>query len=270
MRMSIRILILNFLCLVPLSKNIYSQDFEVAPVLVKFDANPGEIQTQTLTLRNHSPERQKYTFNLSDYEPDENGAKKRHEPGTSPHSLFNWININPGFVELNPNESAEIELIMSVPRNGYSTRWGMINVEVAKEQSPSEADKQLLTGVVIVPRIVVLVKQSPRANQNYKAEISDMKEVTKTGKSFRTFEATISNEGDKVVDANVFLALANLETAEEEQFNKTRFTVYPGFKRKVQLTLPVNLSPGSYALAMLMDYGNNSAIEGVQMLMEVK
>lgn len=269
MRMSNRI-ILNFICLVAISMNINAQDFEVAPVLVKFDANPGEIQTRKLTLRNHSPQRQKYTFNLTDYELDIKGTKKRLEPGTSRHSIFNWININPAFVELNPNEAAEIELIMSVPRNGYTTRWGMINVEVAKEQTASAADKQLATGVIIVPRIVVLVKQSPRANQNYKAKINDLKEVTKPGKPYRTFEATISNEGDKVVDANVFLALANLETAEEEQFKKTRFAVYPGFKRKVQLTLPVNPSPGSYALAMLMDYGNNSAIEGAQMLMEVK
>ncbi|MFW5644578.1 MAG: hypothetical protein ACOCZL_01570 [Bacteroidota bacterium] len=269
MRMSNR-LFLGFLCLASLSIDIKAQDFEVAPVLVKFDANPGEIQTRTLTLRNHSPQRQKYTFNLTDYELDIEGRKKRLEPGTSQHSLFNWININPAFVELNPNESAEIELIMSVPRNGYSTRWGMVNVEVSKEQNPSDADKQLATGVIIVPRIVVLVKQSPRANQNYKAKINGLKEITKPGKPFRTFEATISNEGDKVVDAHVFLALANLETAEEEQFKKTRFSIYPGFKRKVQLTLPVNPPSGSYALAMLMDYGNNSAIEGVQMLMEVK
>jgi hypothetical protein len=249
---------------------VQSQDFEVAPVMVKFDANPGEVQRQILTIRNHNPERQKYTFNLNDYVPDENGRKLKTEPGSTDRSLFNWLNINPAFVELNPNESAEVELILSVPRNGYNTRWGMIGVEVAKEQTASAADKQLRTGVVIVPRIVVLVKQSPRSNQNYSAKISELKEITENGQKRKTFEATISNEGDKVVDANVFLALANLETAEEKQFNKTRFTVYPGQKRKVQLSLPVDPEPGSYALAMLMDYGNNTAIEGVQMLLEVK
>ncbi len=262
--------VLIFTALFWLSFEVFSQDFEVAPVLMNFTANPGEIQNRTLTIRNHSPERQKYTFNLSDYEPDESGTKQRFEPGTTDHSLFNWININPAFVELNPNESAEIEVIMSVPRNGYATRWGMINVEVAKEQRPSEADKQLATGVIIVPRIVVLVKQSPRANQNYQAKIMELKEVTKPGKKLRSFEALISNEGDKVIDAKVFLALANLETAEEQQFRETRFTIYPGFSRRVELSLPIDPQPGSYALAMLMDYGNNSAIEGVQMLLEVK
>jgi len=248
----------------------FSQDFEVAPVLVKFDANPGEVQNRLLTIRNHSPENKKFTFNLSDYELDDEGNKLKVEPGTSERSMFNWLNINPSFIELNPNETAEVELILSVPRNGFNTRWGMISVEVAKEQTPSSADKQLATGVIIVPRIVVLAKQSPRANQNYKAKINGLKDVTEPGKDLRTFEAVISNEGDKVIDAKVFLALAHLETAEEQKFDPTSYTVYPGYKRKIQLSLPVNPSPGSYALAMLMDYGNNSAIEGVQMLLEVK
>lgn len=249
---------------------LFSQDFEVAPVLINFDANPGESQARTLTIRNHNPEIQKFSFNLSDYNLDENGTKIRQDAGSSERSLFTWLTINPAFVELNPNESAEVELILAVPRNGFDTRWGMINVEVAKEQMASSADKQLATGVIIVPRIVVLVKQSPRANQNYKATINNFEEVTEPGDKFRSFQAIISNEGDKVVDAKVFLALANLETAEEQQFNKTNFTVYPGFKRKVTLSLPIEPAPGSYALAMLMDYGNNSAIEGVQMLLEAE
>ena len=84
------------------------------------------------------------------------------------------MTINPSFVELNPNESARVELVMTVPRTGFNTRWGMIQVEVAKEQTASEADKQLAAGVVIVPRIVVLVKQSPRSNQNYSGTVSGL------------------------------------------------------------------------------------------------
>ncbi len=249
---------------------LLAQDFEVAPVLVNFDANPGETQSKILTIRNHNPERQTFTLNLSDYEPDLAGNKLRLEGGGSERTLSNWININPAFVVLNPNESAEVELILNVPRDGFSTRWGMLHVQVTKEQTPSAADKQLATGVVLVPRIVVLVQQSPRANQNFLAEVKDLKEITKPGEKFRSFEAVISNTGDKVIDAKIFLALANLETAEEEQFKATKVTVYPGFERKVNLSLPKDLKTGSYALAFLMDYGKNSAIEGAQLLLEVK
>jgi len=249
---------------------VSAQDFEVAPVLVSFDANPGETQTKKLTIRNHSAERQKFIINLTDYELTPDGGKKPEEAGSSPNSLTNWLIINPSFLELNPNESAEVELIMQVPRTGFNTRWGKIDVQVAKEQTESTVDKQLATGVILVPRIAVLVKQSPRANQNYKAAIQDFKEVTKPQDKYRSFEATIINTGDKIIDAKVYLALANMETAEEEKFPPKHYTVYPGFERKIKLTLPVSILKGTYAIAILMDYGNNTPIEGAQLLLEVE
>ncbi|HYW95913.1 MAG TPA: hypothetical protein VE870_10025, partial [Bacteroidales bacterium] len=61
----------------------FGQDFEVAPVLVKFDANPGESQTKTLTIRNHNPEKQKFTLSLTDYVLTSDGTKKQLEAGAS-------------------------------------------------------------------------------------------------------------------------------------------------------------------------------------------
>lgn len=250
--------------------HVCSQDFEVAPVLVSFDANPGENQNRTLAVRNHSNEKQKFGLSLADYTIDENGAKGAVEAGSTDRSLADWLTINPSFVELNPNESAEVELMITVPRTGFNTRWGMVHVEVVKEQTATEADKQLATGVVIVPRIVVLVKQSPRSNQNFRGTVHGLREVTEPGQESRSFEAILTNTGDKVLDAKVFLALANLETAEEKQFSPTTVSVYPGQQRKVVLTLQENPGPGQYALAFLMDYGNRAPIEGAQILLNVE
>jgi hypothetical protein len=248
----------------------FSQDFEVAPVLVSFDANPGESQTQVLTVRNHSNERQKFVLNLADYTLTMEGAKSAVEAGSTERSLADWVNVNPSFVELNPNESASINLIMTVPRTGFNTRWGMIQVELAKEQMAPEADKQLSTGVIIVPRIVVLVKQSPRSNRNYRGSVTGLREVEGPNPEFRSFEAILTNTGDKILEAKVFLALANLETAEEKQFNPVSVSVYPDQQRKVMLTLQEHPEPGQYALAFLMDYGHRMAIEGAQILLTVE
>lgn len=249
---------------------MFSQDFEVAPVLISFDANPGEIQNRILTVRNHSNERQKFVLNLSDYIINEKGAKQGVEAGSTSRTMADWLTINPAFIELNPNESAEVQLILSVPRNGFSTRWGMIPVEVAKEQSASNVDKQLATGVLLIPRIVVLLQQSPRSNLNYKGTVSGLTEVTGAGDEFRSFEATLINQGDKVLDAKVFIAIANMETMEEEQMKPTNVTIYPDQSRTVKLTLNKKLQPGKYAIAYLMDYGHRSSIEGSQMLLEVR
>jgi hypothetical protein len=264
----VKLLLINLL--ITWAACVYSQDFEVAPVLISFDANPGENQNKSLTVRNHGNERQKFVLNLVDYTLNEEGSKIAQEAGSSNRSLADWLTVNPSFVELNPNESAGVDLIMTVPRTGFSTRWGMIQVEVAKEQVASEADKQLTTGVVIVPRIVVLVKQSPRSNQNYSGTVSGLKEVEGTQSELMSFEAMLTNTGDKILDGKVFLALANLETAEEKQFNPISVSVYPDQSRRVVLTLPEHPEPGQYALAFLMDYGQRAAIEGEQILLTIE
>lgn len=247
-----------------------AQDFEVAPVLVSFNANPGEAQSQKLTIRNHSNERQRFLLTLADYSIDEKGTRKSLAAGTTDRSLINLLTINPSFIDLNPNESTEVDLNISVPQTSFNTCWGMVMVEVAREQTASGADKQLATGVLILPRITVLVKQSPLANQNFQGKVTGLNEVTKQSDAFRTFEAVVSNTGDKILEAKVFLALANLATAEEQTFKPTNVTIYPGQDRKVQLSLPVTPEKGTYALAFLMDYGKRSALEGAQIMLEIK
>ena len=45
-----------------------AQDFEVAPVILNFDANPGEIQQKKVTIRNHANTAQAFTFVIGDYQ----------------------------------------------------------------------------------------------------------------------------------------------------------------------------------------------------------
>lgn len=260
----------SILVLLIFSAVTFAQDFEVSPVLMSFNAEPGEIQTQKINLINHSARPQKYLLKLSDYDVDKNGNKKPVPLGKSPRSCAQWITLNPSLIELNPNQSGTIEAIITVPKEGYGARWGMITVEPVEEKTAFEADKNLVSGVLIVPRIVILFKQSPKTNRNYKASLTDLKEVTKKGDLFRSFEVTINNTGDNIIDASVHLALANMETAIEEKFNAVKVTVYPDQARVVKLQLPKNTGAGKFALAAIMDYGHRQPLEGTQILLEAK
>lgn len=260
----------TILGLLLLSTVVFSQDFEVSPVLMSFNAEPGEIQSNKINLINHSAKPQKYLLKLSDYIIDKDGNKKPVPLGKSDRSCADWITLNPSLIELNPNQSGTIEVLMTVPKDGYSARWSMISVEVVEEKSAFEADKNLVSGVLIIPRIIVLVKQSPKSNKNYKANISNLKEVTKKGEKLRSFDMLINNTGDNIIEASVYLALANMQTAKEEKFQPTKVTVYPGSSRVVKLQLPREVGPGKYALAAILDYGHRQPLEGSQLLLEVK
>ena len=249
---------------------IFAQDFEVSPVLMSFNANPGEIQKKQINLINHSTRPQKYNLKISDYVTTKSGEKKMVPLGTNKHSCADWLTLNPSFIELQPNQSASLEVLMTVPKDGFSTKWCMIHVEVAKEQSAFEADKSMAAGVLITPRIVVLVKQTPPSNNNYKATITNLREVTKQGDAFRSFEVTVNNVGENIIDAKVSLALANMETAKEEKFPPVKATVYPDGSRIINLKLPNNLTRGKYALAAILDYGHRQPLGGTQLMIEIK
>jgi len=219
--------------LLTITSFVFSQDFEVAPVVLNFTANPGEIQQATVTIRNHANIKQGYTFNFGDFKIDAEGNKKRMPAGTSSRSCANWITVNPSFIELNPNEEREVTVIMTVPKDGNSSRWGMIYVQASDEQSENPVDKQFPED------------------------------------SLKTFNVTVTNTGDKIIEANVGLVLANLETAAEQKFPTSMMRVYPGEKRTFTLTLPNNLGSGKHALAAILDYGHGTNLEGTQLLIDL-
>lgn len=263
-----RLILFLFLSIISLSA--FAQDFEVSPVTMNFNAEPGEIQKKQLTLINHSAQPQKYNLKISDFVMDADGNRKSIPLGNSKRSCADWINISPSFIELNPNQTAQLDVNMTVPKDGFSSRWCMIHVEVAKEQTAFEADKTLATGVLLVPRIVVMVKQSPRSNNNYKANISGLKEITKKSDKQQVFEVMVQNTGDNVIDANVYLSLANLQTGKEEKFNIVKSTVYPDATRKVTLQMPRITTKGKYVLVAIMDYGHRQPLGGTQLMLEIK
>ena len=81
----------------------FSQDFEVSPVIIKFDANPGEIQEKSLHIKNYGNKVQGFSANLFDFKV-ENGKRIKQELGSTNRSLDKILRISPSFFELNPNE----------------------------------------------------------------------------------------------------------------------------------------------------------------------
>ncbi len=246
------------------------QDFEVSPVRLEFNAEPATNQTKTLNIKNHSGRKTAYTISISDFLVSSNGDKKTLPPNSTKRSCANWININPAFFELNPNEDISIQVSMLVPGEDYGAAWCMLYIQPSVEQTSWNADKKLGTGVTVTGRIGVEIYQSPRSNINQSLKISNLVETTTTNAVNRTFSATVENLGDKVTKFKIYLLASNILTAEEKQFPTQELEVFPKMSRNIELILPSELSPGKYALAAIVDYGPKFPLEGTQLIIEVK
>lgn len=250
--------------------SLSGQDFEVSPVVLKFELEPGLSETRKLFVTNHAAEKATFEMKLYDYTVDEKGKKKNMAAGSSDRSCAAWLSLNPSIVDIAPNETKEIEVTMTVPKGAYDTRWSIIAVQAVKEKKLSEVDKQLATGILITPRIVVLVSQSAKSNKNAKAKLLNFKNITTEKDTLKKFTVDINNIGDKIIEGKVYLTIANINTGEEESFPAKKIKSYPGAVKNVELELPKNPAPGQYAIAVILDYGSNTSLEGAQMILDVK
>lgn len=242
----------------------YAQDFEVSPVALEYKLEPGESESKTFKITNYAAK--KYNFILEMFDEDYSGEKiERYLPaGSTKNSLANWININPTYLEVGPNETKYVDVTLSVPANQKESKWGAIGVRTAEERSAFDADKSLSTGISVSPRIKVTITQTPPSNLNYSAKFNSLSEVGLTEDGRKIFKVSVTNTSDKVINPKVSLLLANLSTGKEVKESPITFTVLPGQTKSINLELSSVLQPGQYALAAVMDYSKYAPLEVTQ------
>lgn len=253
----LRVLVLS--CLFNVS---ISQDFEVAPVVLNFDANPGEIQEKSVHVKNYGNKVQSFQASLFDFKV-EDGKRIKQKAGSNSRSLEPVLTISPSLFKLNPNEDVYISAIVTVPKGNSTTHWGFIDIGPIREKKDYKLDKQnISTGLTIVPKIEIIVMQSPKANVAYHSIIEDFKELPSTVDSLRVFRTHIKNDGDKILRPNVHLEYGIYETAELIKLAGIEKTIYPGESVEFNLKINKNLITSKGQVALILDYGHNSKVEG--------
>jgi hypothetical protein len=270
MRLKLVLLSIAIIKVAVFSSAAQAQGFEVSPVILHFDAESGSSQTKTLVISNYFSKRRAFTVSLSDFTRDSTGSKKYFDAGTFSKSCSDWVTISPSFVEINPNEVQEITVTMKVPPGENGTKWCMLRVSATKERTAFDADKGTSSGVIVTPTIGVHIYQSPKSNMNFSATISNLKEVTKQTDKERKLSVFVENTGEKNIEAKLFLLIADLEKATETKTKQTKFPLFPGGTRRVELSLPTDLAPGNYSVAAILDYGHNTPLEGIQTEIEIR
>ncbi len=248
----------------------YSQDFEVSPIKMGFNAQPGEIQIKTLNITNHSNKKVAFSIKLSDFLINNDGQRNYLQKGTTTNSLYEWLEISPNLLEVNPNETKTVSLRINAPQDDFSSKWGIIFVEAAKEQTAFDSDTKIGTGIMLSPQIAVLVFQSSISKEGIDIKIKQLKEATLTTDTKRQFTANVENKGNQIITCKIYLVAANLQTAEETIFPPEQYDIYPNSSRIIKLALPNTLAKGKYSLSAILDYGNQSNLEGTQTVIIVE
>ncbi|MDD2564270.1 MAG: hypothetical protein PHU27_08660 [Salinivirgaceae bacterium] len=256
------------LLLVLMTAVIFAQDFEVSPVKLFFNSDPGSTQLKTITVKNHSSKTQSFLLSMGDFTLNSKGQREYGPANSNKRSISNWMTISPTFFEIPPNEEQQISISIQPPIDEYGSRWGVINVRTATEKMSFQADKTLSAGVMVSPRIVVEVFQTSKGGGALSAKIDQLREIESTDAAKRMFTALVTNNSDVIIPCKVYLIASDMKTGKETMFPPTLFESYPKNTHRVNLDIPKDMPKGIYALAAILDYGSASTLEGTQMVIE--
>lgn len=270
LKSGIRVLLSPILLFLLPFVNLNAQQLEVTPAKLNFTTKPGSSQTMQVSVRNKSKTPQNFIFNLSDWLTDEKGDVKYFKPGTVSRSCSDWITVSPPLLTLQPNETGRVNVTILVPENDNSTKWSVIFVQSAVEQTgPAAVDKDIQMGIKVAARIAIPIYQSPESNTLYKASIEGLTDTIGPDNQ-HTFLTKVINLGDKILNCKVFFTFSNVATAEEFTSDPLEFSLLPESVKNVSYFLEEKLPPGNYSVAAILDYGYNDELEGVQMDVELK
>lgn len=246
-----------------------AQDFEVAPVRVVFNVAPGESQSRTVTIKNHGNRKETITLRMQDFLVQRDGKMEMLPAGSTRNSIASWVNLNPGFLELEPNESRTVQLNLQAPDDEFSSLWGILSFVTTAEQTAFSADRDLQTGLSLAGRIDIYLSYIPATGETGRIEINNLQEVESSNPEERVFTVNLDNLGERITNGKVFLIASNLQTGEEQRFRTIDVSTYPQSSRTVELTMPAGLTPGTYSIAAILDYPGSASLKGTQITINV-
>lgn len=229
-------------------------------------AQPGQVYTGTLILRNEAAEPQEAKIYQSDYLFYRDGTNRYGEPGSIPRSNALWITFTPAFALVPPGQSVTLEYTVRVPtsvegRPLSGTYWSMLMVEgVPPGSAESSIRPGTRTGMGIEQRLryglQIATHIAGTGTNSYK--FLDARLVKGEGTA-KTLEVDIENTGEVGGRPDVYAEVFDASGAQKGKFPGTPFRMYPGTSVRQRIDLSA-LGPGRYRVLVVLDAGGEDAL----------
>lgn len=252
------------------SSYLISQDFEVKPMKLYFDCSPENSQTKTIKVKNFSSDSLSYVITFGNFTRDSLGKTIFFEMSDFKYSLNAYLSFQNSFFAINPNDSINIPITLSVPDSIKTSLWSVIYIKSVNEQKVKLTDNENRANITISPQIAI------KLIYNYPLNISDSLTINKidvtNNEKSNTDNAIIEiiNNGNTIFNGNVNLLLSNIKIPDSEKSFYEKVEIMPNSKRFVKFDLKSKLANGNYAFSTITNNIEGKYIAGKQVLIEIK
>ena len=259
---------LNFVLITGLfllvSQTVFSQiGISVSPPRLYYNLNPGETGSQRVLVSNISTDHvMSLSVTFGDWKYDDYGNNVMLPPDSLDFSCASWLSIDEGtYFTLDPGENREIELSMTVPMKGSQSPVNTAMVYVTQMNAVDGVDADGAAIKVNVRQGIKIYHNESSAN-NKKIEIDALSFNEENNGLLFGF----NNSGNIWANGTVSTSLFNQSTGEEITLEESIFYTLPGDERTMFLPFGRDLGKGDYIATLIIDYGDDVALEAAELL----
>ncbi len=241
----------------------------VSPSHMHFTVTPGETETAKVTINNDTDRPGKFKVSFNDFNMDGYGKSAFLPAGEGDHSLSQWINVSPSFLEMKPGEKREITVTLAIPEDAPGANkaaWSVMLIEQAEEREtidPGRGEQRIAFGIIPTFAFGIFLYQNPPTVELNRVEIVDFHMEKEEEKSFLRID--VENIGDGITYCAAYVELTNLNTGDSQKLLVKKFTIVPGLTREFHFALPDELAEGNYSAVSVLDFGSSEELQAAEL-----
>jgi len=232
-----------------------AQSLGLVPAEVDYAFKPGQPFEFELASTNRSPATVYMRVSVTDLWYNEKNEKVFGAPGSSPRSAANWIEFVPRQIEVPPQGTGKVKVLVTPPANTSGGYYAVVFLESRPE--PMEGATKEGKAVYTNLRLGCLVLLSAEHTEIYVAEVSDAHVTPPSGSHALEVSYALENKGNTHLFPKPAVAIfkSGKDLVGKAEGETKRF--FPGQKDSMTVSWSGNLSPGSYTAVLTIVYGRD-------------
>lgn len=249
------LILLTLACTILCASTLRAQSLSLTPATIDAKVRRGGVYSHTFTLTNSTNTRLRVHCAVRDYWYDANNKRLTGRPGTLPRSASSWVQFSSSELIVEPNSSANIKAIVSIPQDaagGYYTS-PTFEAEAAEvlQLAPQSGNGSQANIKIRFQGLMLLTTEDAT---EYNVEIMDGRISPPTASSSLQMNLDVRNRSTThariqgvfaVLDASG--KLAGLGKIEEKRY-------MPGQRDTVKAAWSGALAPGHYTAVVTLSY----------------
>jgi hypothetical protein len=263
---------LFFLCIILLTSfgAVHAQQqasIAITPASIDAKVKRGMSYTQNFSLTNNTGTTLRFRCAVNDMWYDAQNNRVNGRPGTLPRSASLWIQFTPSEITIEPNSSATVKAVITVPRDAAGSFYAVPVFEGMPIEKATITQTNVSTASIGI-KFRGLMMFTTDEGSEYNIEIMDGKVLPPTTSSELELNLDLRNRGTAHAHVRGAFAILNASGALAGRGNIEGKRFLPSQRNLIKSKWAGELPPGKYTCLVTLSY-NRIGLEPTSMVYEI-